>query len=228
MKTMMEKEDNATWLFQRKNGSLPACSESFWTTTFAYFLLHLADVKDAELTIWRCTGSNCAPWYEPRPTSSKLSVSGLQFDDLSVECPSLAGNFFSPDLCVPPEIGGFRPDVLVKTFPQGTKKQPKYWLIETKTTELLQGNQEINYPRLVNYLAQHVIDAEFLLLISVGAEGLYRPASQLQRELDHRFGLLLWEDVIRRMAQYGFRLPGLSVADWQGFTHSIAKDARIP
>lgn len=72
---------NASNLFERRGGeeSLPGSSESFWTTVFGLFLLHLgkSSEKEKELLVWQCKNPPAPPWYEPASEPSTLNVAGL-------------------------------------------------------------------------------------------------------------------------------------------------------
>ena len=230
---------NATYLFERQglggpHPTLPHSSESFWTSLFSLFLLHLGKKKNNgnQLSIWWCKKPPYPPWYEPRPKNSFLDLRGLEFDDLAVEPPTLAGRYFETNVEVPPNIGGIRPDVLVRLRSAGSNIDTRYVLIENKTVGAdLNTNQLEGYARLLSFLDGQNIQSQFLLLLSVGTtEAIYRSAKALQQKLEVRFGLLLWEDILQQMKESQFNLPGLDIDGWQKYTQGLDTDVglRVP
>lgn len=207
---------NATYLFGRAGERLPACSESFWTTCFSLFLLHLARLNKP-LRIWECRDSVHRPWYWKRASSPLLDVSDLTLNDISVE-PSSAGD--------PADFGNvarFRPDVLL-SFPG---KPGRVVLIENKTSQCAQANQLKDYPLLSSIFTNRGMTNEVLWLVSVGSKRkLYTQLKNLESILQGRFGVLLWEDVLGLMASCAFKLPGMPIEEWSKYTSDLDEDAR--
>lgn len=225
---------NATYLFEEKktDGSLPELphkSESFWTTIFALFLLHLGNTKTGKgkLPIFQCIEPrpNQRPWYERRHENPILNLAGLKFEDLTVEPPSLAGPWFHLDREAPQEKGGFRPDVVIA--PRQSNSVPNYILIENKTIgSNLTKRQMDNYTNLFSFLSNNKINCEFLLLLSVG-NNIDKAARKLQEKLKDKFGLLLWEDILRQMKVHQFQLPGINIEQWQEYAKSFNTDVKM-
>jgi len=61
--------------------------------------------------------------------------------------------------------------------------------------------------------------------MSVGSEELDRQAQALKTELGPRFGLLLWEEIIRAMSRSRFALPGVDSKQLERFTGDLDVDA---
>ena len=224
---------NATYLFEEKKSDvrlpeLPHKSESFWTAIFALFLLHLGNIKTGkgELSIFQCIAPRPSqrPWYERRYKNPILNLAGLQFKNLTVEPPSLAGRWFGPEE-VPPGIGGFRPDVVIA--PRQSNSVPNYILIENKTDgSNLTKRQMDNYTNLLSFLSNNKINCEFLLLLSVG-NNIDKSARKLQEKLKDKFGLLLWEDILRQMKVHQFQLPGINIDHWQKYAKAFNTDVKV-
>jgi hypothetical protein len=77
---------NATDLFENSDsasGDLPVSSESFWSTLFALFLLHLAGTENHRLPTWRAIEQDGeGHWFEP---FTPIVLDRLSFKDLCVE-----------------------------------------------------------------------------------------------------------------------------------------------
>lgn len=214
--TQKPNRSNATYLFRRGGERLPACSESFWTTCFSLLILHLAKVNEP-LRVWECRDSIQKPWYWKRESSPLLDVSGLTFNDISVEPSSAADPADFGD------VARFRPDVLL-SFPS---KPGRVVLIENKTSACAQSNQLDNYPRASAHLTQRGIINETLWLVSVGStDQLYGQLKTLEKSLRSNFGVLLWEDVLQVMLSTNFQLPGVPVKKWSEYKSDFEKDTR--
>ncbi len=177
----MNRPRNATDLFElrRKEKRLPDSSESFWTTLFGLFLLHVAKngSKGSELQVWRCSDSHEAPWFEPRRNLPPLDLTGLDFDSLTVEpIGKSMSQYFWTVAKVPLKIARFEPDLVLEVSGTQQGGNTKYIFIENKTEGPLQRNQTENYPQLINYLSQKGVGTEFLLLVSVGNRKVYTQA----------------------------------------------------
>ncbi len=219
----MEKTPNATYLFDRfEKDQLPPCSESFWTTLFALFILHLGQTSDGKLRVFQTKEPAAHPWYDPIPVRS-VTLSKIAFDDLIIEPQSLSSCFSTP-LSV--QLGGFETDVFMRMHDR-TASKPKYLLVEVKTgsSASLQENQLSNYPGLVTQLNKQNIDTELLLLLSVGAnDKLYKQTKDLEKKRDEnfKFGLLLWEDILRQMAFSNFSPSGIDTGTWaKNYTQAL-------
>jgi hypothetical protein len=221
---------NATYLFegrslQTTHLKLPHKSESFWTAIFSLFLLDLGKVGSIKghPRVWQCKEATTQPWYELRRGSPILKLTGLEFDDLVMEPPTLAGHWFDEKVEVPARIGGVRPDVLLRLRSNSPNKMSHYVLIENKTVGAdLNKNQVETYPKLLSFLSDHSIECQFILLMSVGVtEKIYKSAKILQQNLGSKFGLLLWEDIFRQMKEHQFQLPGIEIDSWQKYTEAL-------
>lgn len=222
---------NATYLLKGHSRIWPPCSESFWTTLFSQFLLHLATGSGSKssLTIWHCRSAKGPPWYEPRAGRSQLDLDNLTFESITVEPPAGLHPRPWPDigLAIPAKVGGFSPDVVIRFSPKPGGRA-RFAVVEHKIEGSLQKNQVENYPALLEWLRKAGVDCQFLLLQSVGAgDQLYRQARKLQDLLKGAFGIVLWEEVIRCMLASGFKVAGVDLADWQRFTVALDTDAAV-
>lgn len=227
----MSETLNATHLFQRKESAkgtptFPYSSESFWTSIFSVFLLYLGkkNGKQSHLRVLECKNSEDVPKYKLRRDSPTLAVSGLSFEDLAVEPNRDAMcNYFYDLANATPRIAGFEPDLLIRLRTRQPGKKERYVFIENKMEGPLQRNQVENYPTLVEYLNENGIESEFLLLISLGNKRVYKQINYLdQHKNDNfKFGLLIWEDVLHRMKEELFHLPGADIAGWQKYTEGL-------
>lgn len=218
--------DNMTYLFERleSKSKLPACSESFWTSIFCLYLLHLGEMKkkDQRLNIWQFSKSDS--WYSQQP-HRYLTVDGMTFDDIVSEPKGLWEAYRSNDnpLTIPPECGGFEPDIILR-IPNERDDKYKYVLIENKitTNACLAGNQMTNYPLLIKYLSYNSIYCEFYILRSVGcSKKLDEQTIFFQNELNKNFGILLWEDIMLQMIDFKFNLPGINPTNWKQYSGGI-------
>lgn len=210
---------NATHLFEQE---YPHLSEHFWTSVFGLFLLYLggSERANSRLSVWRARDSRGAPWFERRVGSPSLDIGRITLERLMIEPSSLSGSRLHLGFEVPPELGGIRPDVVVR------QESGRLVLVETKTIgAALNRNQTATYGRLLHFLRGRDCGAEFLLLVSVGCDSAtFRAALSVQKELDSLFGILLWEDVIKQMLQEKFSLPGINIADFQRYTEAFDSD----
>jgi len=184
-------------------------SESFWTSIFALFLLHLGSQprQNSTLPVYQCRLTSAAPWYERRSAAPELIMEGLKFDGIVVEPRTLKGFSGAPET-----ISGIRPDLFF-TIKMETDKR-KYCFVENKTVGNLNSNQLQAYPKFINYLSGQNYDCEYLLLLSVGCSNkTFREAQGLQARLQGHFGLLLWEEVFRQMKIRDFDLPFIREMD---------------
>jgi hypothetical protein len=221
---MMEDEmsdNNATYLFEAKNSQWPPSSESFWTTLFAIFLLE----KKPVLTIWRYDNSSIRPYFSKRVSQNKqepdcLFLDGLIFESVVVEPRALSRNWPGTDEIPTADAGGFSPDVVIRL------KNDHFVIIENKITSgaMLNKNQLENYPRLADWLTIKNCKFDILLLMSVGADGLYKQAKELMDKIGGNFGILLWEEVLKKMKESGFAKDYLPIDDWQKYTEALDMD----
>lgn len=212
---------NITNLFEETSG-LPNSSESFWTSLFALYVLHLG-ATNGTVKVWERLDSDKAPYYRLRKGSSLLDLSGLKLENVSVE-PKAMARYFKSVADLSDKDSGFAPDVVLSR-PSSRSSGPMYIVVENKITQRLQKNQMQNYPRLVQSLNKKGIEAEFLLLMSVGFEKIDSQAKVLKTQLGPRFGLLLWEDIIRGMSSSGFVLPGVDFRQFVKYTGDLDVDA---
>jgi hypothetical protein len=214
---------NFKHLFEKTSG-LPKSSESFWTSLFALYVLHLGRTNGM-IKVWERLDSDKAPYYGPRKGSSSLDLSGLKFEDVSVEPKAHAtACYFKLVAGLSAEDSGFEPDLVLWRPPSGSSG-PTYLFVENKITQKLQQNQMQNYPRLVKSLNKKGTKAEFLLLMSVGSNEVDRQARILKTQLGPCFGLLLWEDILRGMSRSGLVLPGIDFQQLDKFTEDLDMDA---
>ena len=217
------KKNNATWLFDGDN-NWPASSESFWTTLFAFFALHLSNIGALtnHLTVWQCTDGTDNKWFERRKSSTTLELSNLSFNSIAIEPRDLL-KIQWPGILSSKE-GGFSPDIVIKTRKAGSVH---FIIIENKVTTnaRLAGNQLENYPRLMNWLNDKKVSFDFLLLQSVGNNNynLLENARELQKN-HKQFGILLWEEVLRVMNNTKFAPLGLPIESWQDYTGALDTD----
>lgn len=213
---------NMTDFFEEASG-LPKSSESFWTCLFALYLLHLGKTKGS-IKVWERLDSNKAPYYGRRKGSPWFDLSGLRFEDVTVEPKTLARHL-KLVAKLSAEEAGFEPDVVL-VRPSSSLSKRRYVFIENKITQKLQPNQIENYPKLIGSLNKKGIEAEFLLLMSIGSNEVDNQArGALKTQLGPRLGLLLWEDVICEMGRGGFVLPGIDFLQFEKFTRDLDADA---
>lgn len=217
---------NATNLFDRS--SFPHNSEPFWTATFSYFLLHLGGLPEGNLRVWQSKESTKLPYWKPHSFTPELCLGNLSFDDIAVEPSSLLGNHFDGKLTLSPTIGGFRPDLFVR-LRKPSAEAPCFLIIENKTigAEIYASQQE-NYLGLMKTLEEGRVTTQFLLLTSVGMDTKrYEVVGHFQNILRNRFGVLLWEDIIRQMIAAGFSLPGVDPHRWHKYSDSFDQEVDL-
>jgi hypothetical protein len=223
---------NATDLFEltEKNRGLLPNSESYWSTLFSFYLLHLSTARIANklITTWFCT--NQGPHYFKRKAASAyLSVEGLTSKDIAVEpTKSLKGIWRSSKIDKNDYFTGISPDIIFK-IAQTTGKD-RYVLIENKVKAGadLNSNQKTSYPDLIKQLSKEKIDCSLFLLQSLGADKIYESAMTLQEDFSqsNNFGVILWEDVIRCMKRDGFIIAGIDFDAWQPYTEDGKADCK--
>lgn len=218
---------NATHLFEKISGdrSFPPCSESFWTTVFGFFLLHLSksDIDVPTVTAWRPLDGTGPPYYERKLPADWLSVRSLTFQDLAIEPRTVMGIWDKVGV----NLGGIAPDILLRL--RRDEGLDDYALIENKITSgaALNCNQESVYPKLVDSLKKGNIPCRLFVLHSVGCgQTLFAQTKALQQRLNNRFGIILWEDVFRLMAARKFNLPGFDIQTLLPYTKDAEKDCR--
>jgi hypothetical protein len=153
---------NATDLFGRHPSdqlnpatALPHSSEHFWTAVFGLFVLHLARNKDSDLHVWQLMEPLVPPkYFEPHKRSSVFNVSGLTFDDISIEPSKLSCIRFGEKASLPIQIAGMSPDLVIRNS-KGTAGEETYTFIENKTVgaDLRKGQHE-NYMNLLRSLEE--------------------------------------------------------------------------
>jgi hypothetical protein len=223
---------NATHLFERKTAPWPALSESFWTSLFAMFALHIGAglVPKGRLTIWHCANGSGGKWYLPRAGRPALNLTALTLDRITVEPRALSKPWPGSGIIPPADVGGFSPDlVMISQTPEG----PDHFIIvENKVTSqaCLMDNQVENYPVLARWLTSRQASFDLLLLKSVGCcKALYDQARSFQNEnWGGRFGILLWEEVFREMRRTEFAPGGLPVETWRPYTAALETDCIQP
>lgn len=218
---------NATDLFERKDTEWPASSESFWTTVFALFAMHIGGpTPKGRLTIWRCTNGTGGKWYEQRTERPTLDLRGLGLDAIAVEPAGFTKPWPGIGVVPPPSAGGFSPDLVIKA--QKAEGGDYYAVIENKIASgaSLRPDQMENYPRLATWLLSQNVSFDILLLTSVGScTALYEQAQRFQADTwGGSFGVLLWEEVLQEMRRTGFSLPGLQIHFWEPYTSALTAD----
>jgi len=221
---------NAADLFEGNDRQTiwPTSSESFWTTLFALFALHLGceSTPRGGLTVWHASDGSNAKWYAPRPGNSILQFTNLTFDSLSVEP---AGGLWkkgwpgvhdSPPL----KVAGFSPDIVIKS--SKAYGGDHFVLIENKIKGALRKNQRENYPLLADWLVNNRVSFDVFLLQSAGCRHRYYEDAKFFQGSPWRnhFGILLWEEVLREMLRTEFTLPALPVQSWQVYTGALNSD----
>lgn len=207
-------------------------SESFWTTLFAMFVLHIGSLDPPrQLTVWHCTDGSQNKWYTPRKKRPSVVFTGVKFDDLTIEPSTLSKKEWpGTNLLLSPEDGGFSPDVVIRV-PGEDHGKDHFIIIENKITygACLQENQMINYPRLIARLIENQISFDFLFLQSAGcSEELARQALCFQKQpWADNFGILLWEQVLREMDNTHFA-PYLPIKEWQKYSEALDTDCAQP
>ena len=203
MTPILDRKMNATDRFEKPPGntSLPASGEHFWTSVFAFFLLHLADTPEGKIRYWKPCSDDSPPWFEANPDID-LPVGGLTIDQLAIE-PSSLHRMYSD---LGQKLTGVSPDIVIY------QEDPKrLCLIENKvkTGAILGSNQRSEYPSFVETLTNRNIDARLFVLMSYGCQKLFNDTKLLYKRLGDKFGIFLWEDVFRQMGEVGSGLPGL-------------------
>lgn len=122
------------------------------------------------------------------------------------------------------------PDLVIRNS-KGAGGQEIYTFIENKTVGAsLSPRQCENYVNLVRSLDELGIQSQTFVLCSCGDDGAYKACEKLQATLGlEKFGLVLWEDVLREMKRTEFSLPGLDIAEWANtYTEDLDHDAKVP
>ena len=211
---------NATHLFEAKAAPWPAASESFWTTLFALFLLHLSRQADHDLTIWTPHSPARGKFYAPRTRRPRLQLPALDFDDVIVEPRGFVKRWPGTQLMLSADAGGFSPDIVV--WCRRADTDDHFLIVENKVTYrgCLADNQLENYPRLATRLGEQDISFDLLLLHTAGSDGaLYDQARRLQAEpWGERLGMLLWEEVFEAMHRTKFAAGLLPVSGWTRYS----------
>jgi hypothetical protein len=216
---------NATDFFEKNKGdrSFPRSSESFWTSIFALFLLHLSSNEHGivGLDVWKPTQGQ-GHWYERKKERVPFLVKDLRFENLAVEPRTLLGVWPKVEFNI--NLTGISPDIILR-LNDGPRRW-RYVLIENKvaTGASLGSNQCTAYPDLVRRLNEEGTKCELLLLKSIGISQAYRDALTLEARIEKYFGLLLWEDVFRTMQETHFSIPGIGVTTFQQFTEDAKND----
>ena len=194
---------NATNFFETSRDVLPASSESFWTSVFAFFLLHLADVPGRKIRGWKPCYSDNPPWFEVNPEID-FQVYGLTIYKLAVEPKSLDSMYRS----LGQKLTGVSPDIVIQESP----KSLLFIENKIKTGAKLNSNQLSGYPSLIEALGKEGVAAQMVVLMSYGCSNkLFKQTQDLYKEkkLEAKFGVFLWEDVFRQMTIVGSGVPGL-------------------
>ena len=210
---------NATNLFGNTDASLPYCGESFWTTLFALFLLKGAqDNPDSfQVNVYERNSSNSsAPYYQLRRESPHFAPGAISMRDISIEPPPNKTQEYLAKQC-----GGLRlpcfgisPDIVIRVAGKSVLT-----LIECKISGNMQSNQLDNYKTVVSELKALNVQCQLLLLASKGmANALDIQVRHLQESLDGNFGLILWEDVLLRMIETKFDVPGVDLNQWRRYS----------
>lgn len=219
------KRDNATWLFERETSgaNFPHSSESFWSALFGLFLTYLGgrgNSEESRLKIWVITDPAAPSFRE----SCSIDVGSVGFDDIAVEPGRLDGKYFREGIVLPPEARRCEPDLFVRLRATGPDA-PTHLLIENKTIRAaFRQDQELKYLSLMNAINLEGVRPMMLLLTSALPEEKNKvlfAARSLQHKLLDKFGLLLWEDIIRHMNRTGFSPAGLDVREWQRYTDAF-------
>lgn len=218
---------NATDLFESKDTQWPASSESFWTTVFALFAVHIGGpTPKGRLNVWQCTDGTGGKWYQPRTERPTLDLIGLTLDAIAVEPAGFTKPWPGIGVVPPSSTGGFSPDIVIKAHKPGSGDH--FTVIENKIKSgaSLQPNQMENYPRLAAWLESQSVSFDILLLTSIGcSEPLYEQARRFQAATwGGRFGILLWEEVLQEMWRSNFSLPGLQIHSWQPYTLALSTE----
>jgi hypothetical protein len=215
-------------MFESRGTPWPASSESFWTTLFAMFALHIGGgpVPRSRLTIWQCTNGVDGKWYAPRESRSTLDLADVTLDAITVEPRALSKPWPGLGVVPPADAGGFSPDIVIRSARPGGGDH--FIVIENKITSAasLMDNQVENYPRLARWLTNHRVSFDMLLLKSVGCcKALYNQARAFQDDTwGSSFGILLWEQVLREMRRTNFTVAGLPLDAWERYTTALETD----
>ena len=233
----MAKGPNLTYLFEGNSGTtpnaLPHYSEWFWTAVLGLFFCHLGAQTHGEsaLSVYQCLPeAKKAPWYELRMLNSHIHVAGVGRNDLCVEPTRLTG-YCGADTT----IGGIRPDIVVNLPPTEFDDRPTHLILETETVGARAGSVQLeNYIKFSDHLDASGHRTQILLVISIGChDNIYNAAKRAQLMWPNRFGLLLWEDLLRKMVKTNFVLPGFDFPEivkdgyTAAFDSEVAKDGSL-
>jgi hypothetical protein len=231
---MSSEPKNATCLFENKNykdnnckdacrsckSLWPPNSESFWTSAFAFFLLYLyAKNGNAKINIW--FGNKGNPWYKHK---ENVSFKDLKSGHVSVEPESLMNVW--PELKNRLDLTGISPDLFLMV---GDDTKYEYYIIENKvsTSACLRKNQTDSYSVLVTQLNEIGKTAKYYVLQSIGCDSkFFLQTLELQKVLNDKFGIILWEDILRQMIATDFKIGSFNPKDngWIKFTAAINGD----
>ena len=224
----MTNGDNATYLFGEMGPARLHCSsEPFWTALLTFFMLHLGaqERTESRISVYRYRNGASQPGYEVRRPSSFIQLAKLQRQNIRMEPKNLVG-YRGADTTV----GGICPDIFVELPEQEMLNDfPTHLILECKTIGAdLRRDQILNYLKFADHLQRGGDRCEVLLVTSVGSEGnVYARAKEVQAKSDGRFGLLLWEDLFRRMAQTRFALPGFDFQEIVSAGYTKALDDEV-
>lgn len=205
---------NATYLFKNVGGIWSANGESFWTSLFALYLMHLSHQGNPTLRVWRPNRESKK--YELRKPRGELLLSPIRFSDIAIEATIGERNW--PTGPFVDKHLGMKPDILVK---YRDNEMDRYLIIESKVGDdnKLRAEQERNYANLATWLRERQIVFDILVLQSIGNAALFdRFSKPIDGVKADEFGLLLWEDAIASMSRIGFEPVGLPVKEWLPFT----------
>ncbi|HQY59316.1 MAG: hypothetical protein V9G17_04660 [Nitrospira sp.] len=232
----MAKGNNLTYLFKGDSetaNALPHCSESFWTAVLGLLFFHLGAQKEraGALNVYQCLpDAKKEPWYESRKPNSHIHLDGVCRNDLCIE-PTRLTDYYGADAT----MGGIRPDIVVRLPPTECGGFSTHLILECKTVGARAENVQLEkYVKFSDHLQANGHRTEVLLVIPISCHtNIYNAAKLAQLKYSNRFGLLLWEDLFRRMVETNFILPGFDfkkIVD-DGYTDvldtEVAKDGSL-
>jgi len=184
---------NATYLFQEPNRNHHN-SESFWTSFFALYLLHLSkQANTPEIPAYKCNLKDGKRRFE---TDGILNIpKGLDYRNVVVEGGIRDG--FVPNLSspIPQNLYNLKPDIIIQ-------KNSEIIVIEVKTIGASIANQQKeNYEQITEFLNQNGYKASLYFLISAGYEHSIDNLSYNSSNID-TFKLLIWEQIFKHIFTY--------------------------
>jgi hypothetical protein len=184
METLVQEEDNATWLFIKPSRHFHS-AEAWWTSLFTIFSFYMSrEGKNLSMSTYRVSESN------QLVSDSKIDLCSMQYENTVVDAVLRKETFGLTEW--PNEFGQISPDITIV----GLGDQKSVVFIEVKTVgESVKRNLKL-YHELRDYLRSIGWKSDLYYLMSEGHE----IPSDWQKLRDADARILKWEDMFRLAA----------------------------